>query len=327
MNPSEVDMSYEEAGWDGQGDEEEYEEGDEDPYEGEGQVPGGGGVDNDTALLPAEPEAGHFQPGVALDPLNPMDPPPPTQAHLPLSGPLPPPSPPLEPGEASHRREDRAIVLPDGSQYQMSRRSSRSRASQPPSRRRGSSSDETSEEEEDESSSAGGTEDTHPPPPSPPGPSSPRGGLSPPPDPDQSMVPSGSGNTGNTPGRNSGLGRQIGKVRKRLQEKWIVRKQSAPSPGLISPALPLPKPLGSLRNLKPSTPARPEEPARTPSPGSGSRGDRTLSCRTSRGLAAPSTPPALEHRSRRPPDRYQAGLSSPATKTRKDGKVRREKKP
>ena len=42
MNPSEVDMSYEEAGWDGQGDEEKYEEEGEDPYEGEGQVPGGG---------------------------------------------------------------------------------------------------------------------------------------------------------------------------------------------------------------------------------------------------------------------------------------------
>ena len=42
MNPSEVDMSYEEAGWDGQGDEEKYKEEGEDPYEGEGQVPGGG---------------------------------------------------------------------------------------------------------------------------------------------------------------------------------------------------------------------------------------------------------------------------------------------
>ena len=219
------------------------------------------------------------------------------------------------------------MVLLDGSRYQMSRRSSRSRASRPPSRRRRSSSDETSEEEEDGSSSDSGNEDLHPSPPSPPGPSSPRGGLSPPPDLGRSTGPSGSGNTGITPGGNSGLGRQFGKVRKRLKERWVVRKQPALSPGLISPALPSPRPLGSLRNPTPSTPARLEEPARAPSPGSGPRGDRTLPLRTPGRQAAPPTPPALGCRSRVPPDRYQAGVPPPANRRIKDVKGKKDKKP
>ena len=122
----------------------------------------GGGLDNDPALPPEEPGAGHFQPGVGLDLHDPMDPPPPTSAPLPLAGPPPPPSPSLEPGEARHRREDRTVLLPDGSQFQISRRSSRSRASRPPSRIKEYKLEETSEEEGDESSSNGGDEAPHP---------------------------------------------------------------------------------------------------------------------------------------------------------------------
>ena len=43
MDPSEVDLSYEQAEWDGQLGEEGQEEGGEDLYEGEDKLPGGGG--------------------------------------------------------------------------------------------------------------------------------------------------------------------------------------------------------------------------------------------------------------------------------------------
>ena len=116
----------------------------------------GGDVDYAPALLPADPEAGHFKsrgdstwvPGVALDTSDPIDPPPPPQVHLPMPGPPPPPSPPLRSGEIRDRRKDRSVILPDGSQFRMSRRSSRSRASRPQSKQRESSSEDASEKEE-----------------------------------------------------------------------------------------------------------------------------------------------------------------------------------
>ena len=250
-----------------------------------------------------------------------MDPPPPTSAPLPLAGPPPPPSPSLEPGEARHRREDRTVLLPDGSQFQISRRSSRSRASRPPSRIKEYKMEETSEEEGDESSSNGGDESPQPSPPPLPGPSSPRRDLSPPP-----IDPGNPGNTGDTPGRNRRLGRQFGKVRKKLQERWVVRKHLAPSPSSTSPALPLPQPMGSLRNPTPSAPARLEEPGQAHSPGSVPLGDGPLLLRSPGEPAAPQTPPAQGRRSRQPPDRYQAGVPTPAHRTRKEGKGNKEKK-
>ena len=319
MDPSEVDLSYEEAKWDGQGGDDGHEEGDEDHHEGEDQLPGGGGLEDDPAHPPADPGPGHFRPGVGLDLQDPIDPSPPAPAPFPVVDPPPPPSPSLESGEARHRREDRTVMLPDGSQFQISRRSSRSRASRPPSRVREYKLEDSSEEEGDGSSFNDGDEGPHPPPPPLPGPSPPRGNQSPPPD------LGNPGGTGNTPGRNRGLGQWIRSGGKRWHERWVVRKPLALSPSPISPALLSPRPMGAPLNPTPPAPARPEEPGQVLSPGSDHRGDRPLRPRSPGEPAAPQHPPAPSRRSRQPPDRYQGG-STPAHRGKKERKGHKDKK-
>ena len=179
-----------------------------------------------------------------------------------------------------------------------------------------------------------GTRPLTPLPPQPlPGPSSPRGDLSPPPpdlgNPGSTGNPGATGNpgnTGDTPGRNRRLGLQFGKVKKKLQERWVVRKHLAPSPSSTSPALPLPQPMGSLRNPTPSVPARLEESGQAHSLGSVPLGDGPLLLRSPGEPAAPQTPPAQGRRSRQPPNRYQAGVPTPAHRTRKEAKGNKEKK-
>ena len=206
--------------------------------------------------------------------------------------------------------EDRSVTLPDGSQYRICRRSSCSRPSWPLSR--AEASEEASEEEEYKSSSGSDEDTTHP--------SSP--GSEHPPVPSPARTRS-SLESEDTSERNTGIGQMLGKA---VREKWFVRKPPAPASVPLSPALQVPRPLFPPENLTPPPPARPEGRAETSSTSSGSQRDRALSSRASREQAAPSTSPALGHRSRHLPDRYQAQLPPPATRTRKDGKVRREKR-
>ena len=210
--------------------------------------------------------------------------------------------------------EDRSVTLPDGSQYRICRRSSCSRPSWPLSR--AEASEEASEEEEYKSSSGSDEDTTHP--------SSP--GSEHPPVPSPARTRS-SLESEDTSERNTGIGQMLGRVLgKAVREKWFVRKPPAPASVPLSPALQVPRPLFPPENLTPPPPARPEGRAETSSTSSGSQRDRALSSRTSREQAAPPTSPALGRRSRHPPDRYQARLPPPATTTRKDGKVRREKR-
>ena len=75
MNPAEIDQCYVEAEGDTGGEEEEMRG--EDQPDDEDQIPGGGGT-TDRSLLPADPEAGHFQaqsgpvwaPGVSYHPTD-----------------------------------------------------------------------------------------------------------------------------------------------------------------------------------------------------------------------------------------------------------------
>ena len=159
----------------------------------------GAGKDDGPASPPVKSGAGHFRPGVGLDLQDPIGPPPPASAPLPVVSPPPPLSPSLESGEARHRREDRTVLLPDGSQFQISRLSSRSRASESGPPRRENKVEETSEEEEGESSSNDDDESPHPSPPPLPEPSSSRGDRSPSPplsDPGDPGNPRDTGNPG-----------------------------------------------------------------------------------------------------------------------------------
>ena len=84
MDPSEVNLSYEEALWDGQSDDEGHEEGGDDPQEDEDdQPPGGGGLGDGAAPHLDEPGPGHFRPGVGLDIQDASSSPPPADASLP----------------------------------------------------------------------------------------------------------------------------------------------------------------------------------------------------------------------------------------------------
>ena len=218
-------------------------------------------------------------------------------------------------------------MLPDGSQFQVSRRSSRSRAaSRPPSRTQEYKVEDSSEEGGDESSSSDDDESPHPFYTPLPGPSPHRRDQSPLPDQGSpghpgtqgsqghSGTPGGSGTLGDTPGRNRGLGQRFSKVKQKLHEKWIVGKPRDIRPSPIRPALPSPRPLGSPENLTPLAPARPEEPGQSLSPGPGPRRDRPLRLRSPGEPAAPQHPPALGRRSRQPPARYESEDFTPAHK-------------
>jgi hypothetical protein len=111
-------------------------------------------------------------------------------------------------------------------------------------------------------------------------------------------------------------------VKKKLKERWEVgRRQPDPRHNPIGPDPISPRPQGSGVNLTPLALARPGRSGRTVSPGSELRGDRPLRLQPPGESAAhPSPPRDLGHRSRHPPDWFQAGGSTPATGIRKGGK-------
>jgi hypothetical protein len=295
-----------------------------------------------------EPGPGHFQPGVGLDIQDALSPPSPVQASSPGVGPLPPlppspPSPSLEPGEARHRQEDRTVVLPDGSQFQFSRRSSRSRVSRTPARYQGYKVEDSSEEEGNGPSPNNDDDDDEGPGPfyTPlSGPSPPRRDLSPPPNPVSPGEPDAQGGlehtgtpeepatTGNTPGGIRGLGRRLTKVKQHVSERWVtkVRKPPALSPSPDRPALPSTRPAGSTPNLTPHVPARLEEPGPSLSPDPGPRGAEPLQPRSPDQQAAPQHTPARSRRLRQPPARYQSEDFTPAQRVKKEVKDPKKRK-
>ena len=143
VNPAEVDQSYDEV--DGEERDDGEEDGDED-HGDQGQLPGGG-LGEDSSLLPVDPGAGHFKssnsswnPGVVVDPSNQTSPPAFNLSTDSPKGPVPLPlvyqfqsSPPMLPGEDRDDTEHRTLTFPDGSRYQASRHRTRSRLSRPPS--------------------------------------------------------------------------------------------------------------------------------------------------------------------------------------------------
>ena len=337
MDPSEVNLSYEEALWEGQSHDEEHEEGGDDPPDDEGdQPPGGGGLGDGAAPHMDEPGPGHFRPGVGLDTQGAWSSPPPAPASVPGVNPHPPPLPPhppspsLESGEARHQQEDRTFLLPDGSQFQVSRRSSRSRISRPLTRAREYKVEDSSGDDNDEPSSdddddeAPGPADS-----SLSGPSPHRGDQSPPVDPN---TPGDTGNqghlehsgdpnrSGDTPGRNSGLGHRLNKVKKRLREHWIVGKPTTSSDNSDRPALPSPRPADHTPNMTPLVPVRLEEQGQALSLDPGPRGAGPIRLRSPEEPADPQDPPARDRRPRQPPPRYQSEDFTPAPKGKKESK-------
>ena len=240
---------------------------------------------------------------------------------------------PLRPGETVDTRMDQSVILPDGSQFRIFRHSSRSRLSW--LRTRDDTSEDTSEEasgevskeEQYESFVSSDEGASHPSPPSPGLPPAPGPAPWPAPGPAPPRPPS---DPEDTPRRSIGIGQRIGRLGKRLgkvQERWLVGKPHAPVPVLVSPAILVPRSPAPQGNRTPTPPARPGERAETSSTSSGSQSDRALSSRASLEQAAPSTSsPTLDRRARRPPDRYQAQLPSPATRTGKDGKGQKKRR-
>ena len=342
MDPSEVNLSYEEALWDGQSADEGHEEGGDDPQEDEDdQPPGGGGLGDGAAPHVDEPGPRHFRPGVGLDIQDDSSSPPPAHASLPGVEPPPPlpprpPSPSLESGEARHRQEDRTFLLPDGSQFQVSRRSSRSRISRPPARFREYKVEDSSGEDDDEPSSDDDDDEAPGPVYTPlSGPSPYRRDQSPPPDPSTPREPGTQGHlehsgdpgrSGDTPDRNRGLGHRLSKVKKRLREHWIVGKPTTPSANSDRPALPSPRPVDHTPNLTPIVPVRLEEQGQALSLDTGPRGAGPIRLRSPEEPAASQDPPARDRRSRQPPARYQSEDFTPAHKVKKEGKGSHKRK-
>ena len=236
--------------------------------------------------------------------------------------------------------------MPDGSRLQISRRSSRSRASGTrkvykleETSKEEDDEEEDDEEEDDESSyhdndSPGPSPPHSPGPPSSPGDRSPSPPLRDPGDPRDTGTPGTPGlpgnpdGTGNMAGRNRGIGKRFSQVRKRLKERWVVgREQPDPRTSPIGSDLISPQPRGSGVNLTPPAPARPGGSGRAVSPGSDPRGDRPLRLRHSGEPAAPPPPPPDQvRRSRQPPDWFQAGGSTPVQGVRKAGKSSKGRK-
>ena len=177
-------------------------------------------------------------------------------------------------------------------------------------------------------------------PPHPPGSSSSPGDRSPSPplrdtgdprDPGTRVTPGPAGNldgTGNMTGKNKGIGKRLYQVKKKLKERWEVRReQPDPRTSPIGPDLISPQPQGSGVKLTPPAPARPGRSGRTVSPGSELRGDRPLRLRPPGESAAPPSPPLDQgRRSRQPPDWFQAGGSTPVQGVRKAGKSSKGRK-